>query len=104
MEIQERFSNDFLFRYFRALIIIPIAFEILFLIYEMCLVKDNFSSMITPKIFVRLTRFKEMLLRLISILVCLVMPCEISHNVIYQCLESVYWMQAKLIVYSIPHL
>ena len=29
----------------------------------MCLVKDNFSSMITPKNFMKLTRFKEMLLR-----------------------------------------
>ena len=37
----------------------------------MCLVKDNFSSMITPKNFVKLTGFKEILLRLISILVCL---------------------------------
>ena len=41
------------------------------LIYEMCLVKDNFSSMITPKNFVKLTRFKEISLSLISILVSL---------------------------------
>ena len=34
------------YRYFQALIIIPISFEILFLIYEICLVKDNFSSII----------------------------------------------------------
>ena len=53
--------KDFLFRYLRALIIIPIAFEILFLIYEICLVKDNFSSMITHKNFVKVTRSKEML-------------------------------------------
>ena len=61
----------FLFRYFRALIIIPIAFEILFLIYEICLVKDNFSSMITPKNFVKVTRSKEMLLKVILTLLCL---------------------------------
>ena len=59
-----------LFRYFRALMIIPIALEILVLIYEMCLVKDNFS-MITPKNFVKVTRSKEMLLKLILMLLCL---------------------------------
>ena len=36
----------------KILIIIPIALEILLLIYVMCLVKDNFSSMISPKNFV----------------------------------------------------
>ena len=57
--------------YFRALIIIPIALEILVLIYEMCPVKDNFLSIITPKNFVKVTRSKEMLLKLISMLLCL---------------------------------
>ena len=60
-----------IFRYFRALIIIPIALEILILIYKMCLVKDNFSSMIAPKNFVKVTRSKEMLLKLILKLLCL---------------------------------
>ena len=34
-------------------------------------VKDNFSSMITPKNFVKVTRSKEMLLKVILILLCL---------------------------------
>ena len=46
-------------------------FRILLLIYEIYLVKDNFSSMITPKNFVKVTRSKEMLLKMIVMLLCL---------------------------------
>ena len=40
------FSKDILFGNFRVLIILPIAVE-MFLYYEICLVKDYFSFMIT---------------------------------------------------------
>ena len=42
--------------------------KILLLIYEVCLVKGNFSSMIIPKNFVKVTRSKEMFLKLILML------------------------------------
>ena len=53
-----RSRSDFLFRYFLALIIIPIPFEILFLMYDTCRENDSLSSIITPKNFVKVTRFK----------------------------------------------
>ena len=46
-------------------------FRILLLIYEIYLVKDNVSSMITPKNLVKVTRSKEMLLKMIVMLLCL---------------------------------
>ena len=48
-----------LFRCFLALIIIPIPFEILFLMYDTGRENDNLSSIITPKNFVKVTRFKD---------------------------------------------
>ena len=38
-----RSINDFLFRYFLALIIIPISFEIVFLMYDTCRENDNYK-------------------------------------------------------------
>ena len=58
-----------LFRYSRALKIIPIALEIVLLIQEICFVK--FSSMISPKNFWKATRSKEMLLKVILMLIYL---------------------------------
>ena len=59
------------------------------LIYEICLVKENFSSMITSMNFVKVTRSKEMLLKVILMLLCLSRADEKSHNVIFQSLELV---------------
>ena len=50
---------DFLFRYFLALIIIPIPFEIVCLMYDTCRENDNLSSIIAPRNFAKVTRFKE---------------------------------------------
>ena len=66
-----RFTKDFVLSYYQALIIIHIPLEILVLIYEMRLVKDNFSSMITPKNFVKVTCSKEMLLKVTLMLLCI---------------------------------
>ena len=37
----------------------PILFEIIFLMYDTCRENDNLSSIITPKNFVKVTRFKD---------------------------------------------
>ena len=48
-----------LFSYFLALIIIPILFEVFFLMCDTCRENDNLSSIITPKNCVKVTHFKD---------------------------------------------
>ena len=82
------------------MIIIPIPFEILFLMYDTCTCRENIklSSIITPKNFVKVTRFKDISHNEMFTLFVLVEPYEKSQNVIYQCLMSIYWKLTKLII------
>ena len=56
--------------------------------YDTCRAKDNLPSIITPKNFVKVTRFKIYHTMKCSHYFVLVEPCEKSQNVIYQCLTK----------------
>ena len=58
--------------------------------YDTCRENDNLSSIVTPKNFVKVTRFKNLSHNEMFTLFCLVEPYEKSQNVIYQCFMSIY--------------
>ena len=65
--------------------------------YDTCRENDNLLSIITPKNFVKVTRFNIYPIKWSHYFV-LVEPYEKSQNVIYQCLMSIYWKLTKLII------
>ena len=66
--------------------------------YDTCRENDNLSSIITPKNFVKVTRFKDISHNEMLHYFVLVEPYEKSQNLIYQCLMSIYWKLTKLII------
>ena len=74
----------FLIQIFFSFIIFPILFEILFLLYDTCRESDNILSIITPKKFVKVTRFKELshngmlTLFYFSQALCKITKCDLS--------------------------